>query len=127
MDEEAIEKLKEDREPFEAPTSHYIPKPEEMGKLLWFSGKVLHMNWFLYAYVIYGYKIKGPPGAGKSTTAGRLAKEHGFVYYEADSFFMFCNPFINPNQFSNQLATISQKPVKVKCPTFKIMNTYVGP
>ena len=124
MDEEAIEKLKENREPVEAPTSHYIPKPEEMGKLLWFSGKVLHMNWFLYAYVIYGYKIKGPPGAGKSTTAGRLAKEHGFVYYEADSFFMFCNPFINPNQFSNQLATISQKPVKVKCPTFKIMNTY---
>ena len=48
MDEEAIEKLKEDREPFEAPISHYIPKPEEMGKLLWFSGKVLlHMNCFL--------------------------------------------------------------------------------
>lgn len=41
MDEEAIEKIKEDREHFEAPTSHYIPKPEEMGKLLWFSGKVL--------------------------------------------------------------------------------------
>ena len=53
MDEEAIEKLKEDREPFEAPTSHYIPKPEERGKLLWFSGKVLHMNWFLYAYIYY--------------------------------------------------------------------------
>ena len=48
MDEEAIEKLKEDREPFEAPTSHYIPKPEERGKLLWFSGKILDVNWFLW-------------------------------------------------------------------------------
>ena len=48
MDEEAIEKLKEDREPFEAPTSHYIPKPEERGKLLWFSGKVLH-NYELFS------------------------------------------------------------------------------
>ena len=65
-------------------------------------------------YIIYGYKIKGPPGAGKSTTAGRLAKEHGFVYYEADCFFMFCNPFINPNH-DMQLADISsQKPLKVK-------------
>ena len=41
MDEEAIKKLKEEREPVESPTSHYNPKPEEMGKLLWFSGKVL--------------------------------------------------------------------------------------
>ena len=49
MDEEAIEKIKEDREPFEAPTSHYIPKTEERGKLLWFSGSVLDMNCFLLA------------------------------------------------------------------------------
>ena len=121
MDEQAIEKLKEDREPVEAPTSHYIPKPEEMGKLLWFSGKVLWIG-FHFPTSIYVYNIKGPPGAGKSTTAGRLAKEHGFVYYEADAFIMFCNPFIAPNQFSNQLATIGQKPVKVNFTTFKIMN-----
>ena len=69
---------------------------------------------FFRHYFFQLYKIKGPPGAGKSTTAGRLAKEHGFIYYEADSFFMFCNPFINPND-DMQLANISsQKPLKVK-------------
>ena len=52
MDEEAIEKLKENREPVEAPTSHYIPKPEEMGKLLWFSGNIGIMNWFSFPYYL---------------------------------------------------------------------------
>ena len=53
MDEEAIEKLKENREPVEAPTSHYIPKPEEMGKLLWFSGNIGIMNWFSFPYYLW--------------------------------------------------------------------------
>ena len=39
LDDEALEKLKEDREPFEAPSSHYTPKPDEVGKMFWFSGK----------------------------------------------------------------------------------------
>ena len=39
LDEEGLEKLKEDRQPFEAPTSHYTPKPNELGKMFWFSGK----------------------------------------------------------------------------------------
>ena len=39
MDKAAVEKFKEDREPFESPTSHYNAKPEEPGKLFWFSGK----------------------------------------------------------------------------------------
>ena len=39
LDNEALEKLKEDREPFEAPSSHYTPKPDEIGKMFWFSGK----------------------------------------------------------------------------------------
>ena len=38
LDEEGLEKLKEDRQPFEAPSSHYTPKPNEPGKLFWFSG-----------------------------------------------------------------------------------------
>ena len=39
MDEEAIKMLKEEREDCEAPKSHYIPKPNQIGKLFWFSGK----------------------------------------------------------------------------------------
>ena len=57
MDEEAIEKLKEDREPFEAPTSHYIPKPEERGKLLWFSGKVLHTVCLYILFMVIKLKV----------------------------------------------------------------------
>ena len=39
MDEEAIKMLKEEREDCEAPKSHYTPKPNQNGKLFWFSGK----------------------------------------------------------------------------------------
>ena len=40
LNDEEVEKLKEDREPCEAPTCHYFePQPEKVGKLLWFSGK----------------------------------------------------------------------------------------
>ena len=39
LDEDGLEKLKADRQPFEAPSSHYTPKPNELGKMFWFSGK----------------------------------------------------------------------------------------
>ena len=39
LDDESIEKLKEDREPYEAPSTHYTPKPNNLGKLIWLSGK----------------------------------------------------------------------------------------
>ena len=57
--------------------------------------------------------ISGPPGAGKSTTAQLLAKDHDFIYYEADAFFLFCNPFIDPKTDNPSMATLSQKPLKV--------------
>ena len=41
LDDEAIEKLKEDREPFDAPSTHYTPKPNDLGKLIWLSGKYI--------------------------------------------------------------------------------------
>ena len=36
--QEELEKLKEDREPADAPSSPYKPQPDNLGKLLWFSG-----------------------------------------------------------------------------------------
>ena len=75
---------------FSAP--HITPKPNKPGKVYWLSG---------------------PPGAGKSTTAQLLAKDHDFIYYEADAFFMFCNPFIDPKTDNPSMATLSQKPLKV--------------
>ena len=43
-DEEFLSKLKDDREPYDAPTSIYKPKPNISGKIIWISG--------LYTYVV---------------------------------------------------------------------------
>jgi len=93
LNDEDLEKLKEDREPVEAPIvgDYFTPKPDQLGKLLWFSG---------------------PPGAGKSTAASIMGRKHGYVYYEADCFGMFVNPFIDPNVEEPSLALAVQKPLK---------------
>ena len=38
LSQEDLEKLKEDREPYEEPISPYKPQPDKLGKMLWFSG-----------------------------------------------------------------------------------------
>ena len=38
-DEEFLSKLKDNREPCDAPTSIYIPKPNNPGKIIWLSGR----------------------------------------------------------------------------------------
>ena len=38
LDEDAFMKLKEDRVPFDAPSSIYKPKPNDLGKIIWLSG-----------------------------------------------------------------------------------------
>ena len=38
VNQEELEKLKEDREPINAPSSPYKPQPDNLGKILWFSG-----------------------------------------------------------------------------------------
>ena len=51
--------------------------------------------------------ITGTPGAGKSTTAGAIAKTGNWVYYEGDGFIMGFNPYLAPNE--NQVAARSEK------------------
>ena len=40
INQEELEKLKEDREPIDAPSSPYKPQPDNLGKILWFSGNI---------------------------------------------------------------------------------------
>ena len=55
----------------------------------------------------------GPPGAGKSTTGALLGKNNGYIYYEADCFGMFVNPFVDPNADEPTLQIMRQTPLKV--------------
>ena len=57
--------------------------------------------------------ICGPPGAGKSTTAQYLAKEKGWVYYEADCFTQCLDPFVALDAKDPSIAQMRQKPIKV--------------
>ena len=57
--------------------------------------------------------FSGPPGAGKSTTGMLLARKHDYIYYEADCFGMFANPFVDPNVEEPTLQVLKQKPLKV--------------
>ena len=74
--EEEAQHLANDGDPISAPPSPYSAEPERQGKLLW---------------------ISGPPGLGKSTSAQLLSRDHGYVYYEGDCFFVLKNPYIPPN------------------------------
>ena len=94
LTDEELEVLREDREPMEAPKiPDYIKaQPGKPGKLLWFSG---------------------PPGAGKSITAQLLARNNGYIYYEADCMSIFVNPFVDVNAPEPSIAQMNQKPLKV--------------
>ena len=64
LDDEAIEKIKEDREPFEAPSTHYTPKPNDLGKLIWLSGKYDNMSIFTISshfclFLTFIIKVRG--------------------------------------------------------------------
>ena len=85
---EEAERIANDGDPIDAPVSHYKLEPERQGKLLW---------------------ITGPPGLGKSTTAQILSRDHGYVYYEGDCFFIVKNPYIHPDIENPTFAAMDQK------------------
>ena len=57
--------------------------------------------------------FKGPPGAGKSTSAQLLGRNHGYIFYEGDAFFSCANPFIDPDIEFEPWQQFKQKPLKV--------------
>merc|ERR1712141_480308 len=69
----------------------FTPQPENQGKILFLSG---------------------PPGAGKSTTGQYIAKQKGWVYYEADCFSKVVNPFIPLDVDEPSMAQLQQKVIK---------------
>ena len=71
---------------------HITPTPGKQGKVYWLSG---------------------PPGAGKSTTCQLMAREKGFIYYEADCVMQMVNPFTDINADNPSVASFMAKPLKV--------------
>ena len=49
---------------------------------------------------------------GKSTSAQILARENGYVYYEADCFDKIKNPYVPLDAEDPSMAQIKQKPLK---------------
>jgi len=91
IDQEGLKALLDDREDTHDMACPYPKDPEKPGKLFWLSG---------------------PPGAGKSTTAQLIAKNHGYVYFEADCFMNQVNPYIPLDVAEPSLAQMDQKCVR---------------
>ena len=104
---EEFEKIMNDFDPIEAPPGPYKLQPNKKGKkahiLLnyWKSSKKGKIIWF-----------SGAPGMGKSTSAQFLARNHGYVYYEADCFGGLKNPYVPLDVDSPTMAAMHQKPLK---------------
>ena len=71
---------------------HIKPKPDKKGNIFWLSGA---------------------PATGKSTTCQLMAKQNGFVYYEADCALSLINPFTDLDAENATMASFSATPLKV--------------
>jgi len=91
INEEELEKILNDFDPVEAPPGPYKVQPEKKGKIIW---------------------LTGAPGMGKSTSAQLLARNHGYVYYEADCFMAFKNPYVPLDVPNPSMAQMYQKTLK---------------
>jgi len=79
-----------EKEPVSAPKVPYPLRPGQLGRLVFLSG---------------------PPGSGKSTIAGIIAKNEKWVFYEGDGFFLGFNPYVFPNE--SQVEARSEKPALI--------------
>ena len=91
VSKEELTQILDQRESCLSPKTFYKIQPELQGKLLFLSG---------------------PPGAGKSTSGLLLAKTQGYVYYEADCFMNFLNPYVSLDVESPSVAAVYQQPLK---------------
>lgn len=92
LDEDQLQKKKDDRDPVEAPSCpHITPRPGTPGKIYWLSG---------------------PPGAGKSTTCQLMARQKDYRYYEADCTMQLINPFTDIYVDNPSIASFSAKSLK---------------
>ena len=70
--------------------------------------------------------LSGAPGMGKSTSAQLLARNHGYVYYEADAFAMMLNPFVDLHDDNPSMATAKQRILKGSNFFFFSLFLYLG-
>ena len=70
--------------------------------------------------------LSGAPGMGKSTSAQLLARNHGYVYYEADAFAMMLNPFVDLHDDNPSMATAKQRILKGPNIFFFSLFLYLG-
>ena len=92
ISEEDMIKFRESCDHVSSPATPYELKPGKPGKLVW---------------------VTGTPGAGKTTSAFFLGKKHGFVYFEADCYFLHINPYVPLSVESPAGAFFKQPPLKV--------------
>ena len=93
VNDEMLNEFKESRDSADAPICPYAElQPDKLGKIIWFSG---------------------PPGAGKSTSAQLMGRNHGYVYYEGDCYNSIANPFVDLNVDNPTMAQGDQTPLKV--------------
>ena len=110
--------IENDGDQLEAPPGPYTIQPDVPGKSI-----LLYYTHHQQLFIFVSGKIlwfSGAPGMGKSTTAQILARENGFVYYEADCFGMLKNPYVPLDIDNPSVSTMKQKSLIGSVIKFKI-------